>query len=33
VVCLFAGRFFSKEWMVKNGLYDALPPEHRIGIE
>ena len=29
----YGSKFFSKKWMVEKGLYDVLPPEHRIGIE
>jgi cysteine synthase A len=29
----YGTKFFNKEWMTANGLYDALPPEHRVGIE
>jgi len=29
----YGSKFFNKEWMVDKGLYDILPPQHRVGIE
>ena len=29
----YGSNFFNKQWMTEKGLYDVLPPEHRVGIE